>query len=312
MPKLKIDEAGSLSKYERQKLQRLYTQGAAAYGSVRNLGNASRVPVSKVRQFLHSKDSHTKFTLAARKFKRMRAFARFKNDIWCTNLAYVDKLAKENNGVKYLLVRQDLFDRTINAKRMKTKDSQETAKAFSSMITKRNRPKKIWVDKGTELAGAFKKFCTAEGIQVYSTMSETKAAFAECTIRSLKNHLYRSMEDFGYKYIHKLPQFNTTSNSRRNSSIDMRPNTVKNCDFMSLLYSKPLREFKKPIFKIGDTLRISRFDLLFCKGYKPQFTREVFENVAIATRKPPTHTINDEQCEVIQGKFYQKELIKVI
>ena len=66
------------------------------------------------------------------------------------DLAYVDKLAKENNGVKYLLVRQDLFDRTVNAKGKKTKDSQETVKAFSSMITKRNRPKKISVDKGRE------------------------------------------------------------------------------------------------------------------------------------------------------------------
>ena len=147
MPQLKIEEAGSLSKYERQKLRRLYTQRAAAYGSVRNLAKASRLPVSKVRQFLHSKASYTKFTLATRKFERMRAFAKFKKEIWCMDLADVDKLAKENNGVKYLLVRQDLIDRTVNAKGMKTKDSQETVKALSSMITKRNRPKKIWVDK---------------------------------------------------------------------------------------------------------------------------------------------------------------------
>ena len=124
--------------------------------------------MSKVRQFLHSKDSYTKFTLAARKFIRLRALAQFKNEIWCMDLAYIDKLAKENNGVKYLLVRQDLFDRTVNAKGMKTKDSKETVKAFSSMITKRNRPKKIWVDKETEFAGAFKKFCTPEGMQVFS------------------------------------------------------------------------------------------------------------------------------------------------
>ena len=143
MPKLKIEEAGFLSKYEHQKLQRLFTQSAAAYGSVRSLSKASRLPVSRVRQFFHSKDSDTKINLAARKFNRMRAFARFRNEIWCMDLAYVDKLAKENNGVKYLLVRQDLFDRTVNAKGMKTKDSQETVKAFSSMITQRNRPKKI-------------------------------------------------------------------------------------------------------------------------------------------------------------------------
>ena len=196
MPKLKKEEAGSLSKYKRQKMQRRYPQGAAAYGSVHNLAKASRLPVSKVRQFLHLRDFYTKFTLAAQKIKRISAFARFRIVVWCMDLAYVDKLAKENNGVKYLLVRQDLFDRTVNAKGMKTKDSQETVKAFSSMITKTSRPKKIWVDKGTEFAGPFKKFCTAEGIQVYSTISETKAAFAERTIRPLKNILYRYMEDF--------------------------------------------------------------------------------------------------------------------
>ena len=59
MPKLRIEEAGSLSKYDRQKLQRLYTEDAAAYGSVRRLAKASRLPVSKVRQFLHSKASYT-------------------------------------------------------------------------------------------------------------------------------------------------------------------------------------------------------------------------------------------------------------
>ena len=136
-------------------------------------------------------------------------------------------------------------------------------------------------------------------------MSETKAAFAERTIRSLKNLLYRYMEDYGYKYIHKLPQFITTLNSRTNSSIDMRPNTVKNCDFMSILYSKHLQEYKKSIFKIGDTERISKYELPFRKGYKPQFTREVFQIIAIATKKPPTYTIKDEH-----GRLFKVTLIK--
>ena len=158
MPKLKEEEAWSLSQYERQKLHRLYTQGTAAYGSVRNLTRASRLPLSKVRQFLHSKETHTKFTLAARKFKRIRAFTRIRNETWCMDLAHVDKLAKEINGVKYLLVRQDLFDKTVNATGMKTRASQETVEAFSTMIIKKIRPEKIWVHKGTEIAGAFKSF----------------------------------------------------------------------------------------------------------------------------------------------------------
>ena len=143
MPRVKKEGLGSLSKSERQKLQRFYTQGFAAYGSVRILAKAAKLSPLKVREFLHSKTSYTRFTQATRKFKRTRAIARFKNEIWCMNLAYVDKMAKDNNGVKYLLVRQDLFDRTVDAKGMKTKDSKKTVKIFSKMITKKNRPKKL-------------------------------------------------------------------------------------------------------------------------------------------------------------------------
>ena len=46
-------------------------------------------------------------------------------------------------------------------------------------------------------------------------MTETKAAFAERTIVSLKNILYRYMEDIGYKYNLNLTKFVTTLNSRK-------------------------------------------------------------------------------------------------
>ena len=90
-------------------------------------------------------------------------------------------------------------------------------------------------------------------------MSETKAAFAERTIRSLKNILYRHMEDNGYTYIHKLTEFVKTLNSRRICSIDLIPMKVKNSDVLSILYSKPLREIRKPKFQIEDRVRISKY-----------------------------------------------------
>ena len=201
------------------------------------LAKAAKLSPSKVREFLHSKTSYTRFTQQTRKFKRMRAFERFKNEIWCMDLAYVDKLSKDNNGVKY-------YYRTVDAKGVKTKNSKETVKTFSRMITKKNRPKKNWVDQGTEFAGEFKKFCSPEGKEIYYTMSETKATFAERTTRSLKNILYLYIEGYRYKYIQNLPEFIASTNSRKNRCIDMKPNHVKNSDFISILYSKPLREYK--------------------------------------------------------------------
>ena len=115
--------------------------------------------------------------------------------------------------------------------------------------------KKNWVDKGTVFAGDCKKVYTAEE---NSSMSETTAAYAERTKRSLKNVLYRYMEDHGYKYIQNFSQIVTTLNSRENRTKDLIPKNIKDSDFLSVLYSKPLREFRKPKFKIGDRVRISK------------------------------------------------------
>ena len=62
----KKKELGPLSKSERKRLKRLYTQGFAAYGSVRYLAKAAKLSPSKVREFLHSKTSYTRFTQATR------------------------------------------------------------------------------------------------------------------------------------------------------------------------------------------------------------------------------------------------------
>ena len=74
MPKLNREEAGSLSKSERKKLPRLYTQGGAAYGSVRNLVETSNLAVSNVRHFVQSKPSYTKITLATSNFKKLSEY----------------------------------------------------------------------------------------------------------------------------------------------------------------------------------------------------------------------------------------------
>ena len=167
MPKLKKWEIGSLSKSERQKLHRFYTQGFAAYGSVHDWAKAAKLSPANFRVLLHSKSSYTTFAQATRRFKRKTVFARVKNETWCMDLAYVDELAKDNYGVKYLLLRQDLFDRTVDAKGMKTKVSKKTVRTFSKKITKESRPK-ISVDRGKKFAREFKNFCNAEGVKIYS------------------------------------------------------------------------------------------------------------------------------------------------
>ena len=145
--------------------------------------------------------NHTKFGPPIRCFRRLQAFSKYINEIWCMELAFVDKLASQNNGVKYLLVAEDIFSRFARVQTMKTKYAKHTLKAFRKMISRKNTPEKLWVDKRTEYGGTFKKFCQEKDIEVYSTMSETKAAFAERAIQPLKHLIYRYIEDQGSKFV---------------------------------------------------------------------------------------------------------------
>ena len=62
---------------------------------------------------------------------------------------------------------------------------------------------------------------------------------------------------------------------------------------------------------MGNIVRIAKEDLPFKKGYKQSFTDETFTIVNIPTFNPPTYNLRDESGEIIRGKFYEAELVKV-
>ena len=119
MPKKKIEGIGSFSKSENVRLNRLYSRGRALYGSIQNLSKASGLSKKKVEKFLQTKTSYTKFGPPIRCFRILQAFSKYINEIWCMDLAFVDKLACQNMGVKYLLVALDIFSRFVRVQTMK-------------------------------------------------------------------------------------------------------------------------------------------------------------------------------------------------
>lgn len=257
----------------------------------------------------HIQSKKSIYRLARRKFPRLGVIAKHINEIWCMDLAYMDKLSVYNNGVKYLLVSVDVISRFVRVQTLTDKLAKTTKRAFVKMITD-YRPKKVWVDQGTEFEGEFKKYCRDLGITIYHTFSETKAAYAERTIRSLKNIIYRFLEESeSYRYLPKLQSFVKTLNTRIHKTIRMAPKNVTNGDVFKIIHSK-ISKFSKPKFRVNDYIRVSKKDIPFRKGYKPQFTDEIFKIVKIQTRNPPTYSIQDKDSLVIKGKFYEPEMIK--
>ena len=86
------------------KIELKYTKGSAKYGSIKNLQKSTKLKPSEVKLFLEGKNAHTKYKKYRKRFPTLKVIAYDINEIWSLDLAYVDKLAKENKDVKYLLV----------------------------------------------------------------------------------------------------------------------------------------------------------------------------------------------------------------
>ena len=68
---------------------------------------------------------------------------------------------------------------------------------------------------------------------------------------------------------------------------------------------------RKPRYKIGETLRIRKKIETFQRGFKLQFSHEVFRIEKILTYNPPAYRLVSNETEaIILGRFYAAELVK--
>ncbi|XP_020296121.1 uncharacterized protein LOC109861048, partial [Pseudomyrmex gracilis] len=61
-------------------------------------------------------------------------------------------------------------------------------------------------------------------------------------------------------------------------------------------------------FKVGDPVRVSKFKTVFDKGYKPNWTIEVFKINKTQTTYPVTYLLEDSRGQSVAGGFYEYKL----
>ena len=110
--KMRVDKTG-ISIDDVRKFDKLYLNGPASFGSAKRLQKLSKLSMKKIKMYLETKPSFNKYRSRCLRFPRLKVVVNDINEIWSVDLAYVDKLAKYNRGVKYLLVAVDCFSRYL-------------------------------------------------------------------------------------------------------------------------------------------------------------------------------------------------------
>ena len=143
---------------------------------------------------------------------------------------------------------------------------------------------------------------------MYSTHNEGKSVVTERLIRTLKNKIYKHMTAISKNvYFNVLDDIVDKYSNTYTRTIKMKPIDVKNDSFAE--YNEESNE-KHPKFKVGDLVRISKYKNVFAKGYKPNWSEEIFIIKKIKNTVPWTYVISDLNGEEIIGSFYEKELQK--
>ena len=118
---------------------------------------------------------------------------------------------------------------------------------------------------------------------MYSRHNEGKSVVAERFIRTLKNKIYKYMTSVSKNlYIDKLDDIVNKCNNTYHSTIKMKPVNVKSNTYIDS--SKEINN-NIPKFKIGDTVRISKYKNIFAKGYTPNWSEEVFVIKKVKNKK---------------------------
>ena len=61
---------------------------------------------------------------------------------------------------------------------------------------------------------------------------------------------------------------------------------------------------------MGDFVRVPDKRNLYSKGYTTNWNRELFKIHSINKTTPVTYTLKDQNKEIIQGKYYEQELLR--
>jgi len=274
----------------------------------------------KVEEVLNTLREYVLHKPAPSKFKRRKVFIPFIDHQWAMDLIDMQKFKKQNKGYRYIVVIIDGFSKYLFTVPIKDKTGKTLTRIFLKILKdSKRKPNFLQVDQGVEFVNrSFQAMLKKEGITMFHTFSKLKAVLAERVIRTLRSKIERyCTHTRDTKYIDALPLLTSSYNSTYHSSIKMAPRQVSKeneADVWLNLYNKMLMEDinhpANPKLKVNDLVLISREKLTFEKGYKQNWSEEIFRVKKVNNTNPVTYTLEDMNKEEITGTFLEPELQK--
>ena len=276
-----------------------------------------------VSEFLKEQEVYQLHKEVHRKKEYLRTFVGHLAEQIQIDLIDMRKYGRYNEGYNWIIAMIDIFSRYAFTIAVKSKSGKDVLNGFVKLMgqfkTRFGKyPKKVQADEGKEFLNTnFSEYLKHNNIEFFATKSVKKAAIVERFNRTLKNIMWKFMDQKGEKNWHDyLSQFTYNYNHSKHSTIKMRPTDVNGKNekevFEDLYGELAEKKVEPPKFKVGDKVRVSRYKSTFAKGYEMTFHNEIYTIYKVFRGSPTVYKLIDESDgETIFGRFYKWELQRV-
>lgn len=302
------------------------TKNKSAFGGVNKLYNEAKtknITMAQVKNWLHAQKLYTTYFPPKINIKRNKIMAWGPNFLYEADLGHLPDLKWHTGNYPWILCVIDAFTKFLYVEPLISKQGPEVTSALAKIFAQKH-PVYFRSDFGSEFYNKytqelFKKF----DIIQYGARGLKKAAIAENIVRYLKNRIYKFFRSKKTEtrgdYARILQEIVAGYNNSTHSAHGMKPKdvTIYNADIVfgrlyPDYYTNKMKR-TKPMYNAGDKVRLSKLRSPFAKGYKQNYTDEIFEiSQVILTRIPPVYKIRSlSDGATIVGTFYAEELMKI-
>lgn len=239
------------------------------------------------------------------------------------DLTDVSALSGSNNGVTFLLCGIDMFSKLAFCRGMISKSSDETLKALKKMlIFYKTLPKEILSDRGSEFKNdKVMTYLESLGIQQRFTNSTVKCGGVERFNKTIQGKIYRFLtENNTETFISKLDDLVHSYNSTKHRTIGFTPLQAETREYEEVVREKLVQFYfnrgklsRRPKFKLGDHVRISKANNRFQRSYQVTQKYEIYEIITVKDKLPiPMYELKSlYKGHSLIGGFYESEIIKI-
>ena len=274
-----------------------------------------------IKRWLSSNTTYTTHRASRKKFRRLNYVVPRPLYQYDMDSFYMTEY-KAKSGNKFGIVLVDAFSRKVHVLKVKSLKGKDVSKALDEFFTHHSKPTRIYHDSGSEyISHLTSAVLKKHNIKQIRSRNQTKASLAEAVIKRIKRTIGMKLVTIGSQdWDLVVDDIVRSYNNSRHRITKHKPSEIDEKNIHKVHQALEKYRLKNAQVSVGfkydidDDVRVSLIKGVGSKIYDESFSHEIYKIASREMRQGiPLYVLKQiENNEVIDGKFYENQIQKVL